>query len=64
MPPLILWAAAAIGGSVIARFAIREAKRINAELEEARLSRVAERARDGHPRKLRLDPNTGTYRPE
>ena len=64
MPPFVLYAAAVIGGSVLTRFAIREARRINTELEAMRLSRVAERARTERPRKLRYDPATDTYRPD
>lgn len=64
MPPFVLFAAAALGGTVIARFVVCEVRRINAELEATRLSRVAERARHDHPRKLRYDPETGTYRPD
>lgn len=64
MPPFVLFAAAAVGGTVIARFVIREARRINAELEAVRLSRVAERARNDHPRQLRYDPETGFYKPD
>ncbi len=64
MPPLVLFAAAAFGGAAIARFAIRETRRINAELEAARLSRVAERTPPERLRKLRYDPGTGVYRPD
>lgn len=64
MPPFILVIAAAIGGTALARIALREARRINAELEAARLSRVAERAQPGRPRKLRYDAETDTYRPD
>jgi hypothetical protein len=64
MPPFVVLAAAALGGTVIACFAVREFRRINAELEAARLSRVAERVHADRPRQLRYDPETGTYRPD
>jgi hypothetical protein len=37
--------------------------RVNQELEEARLARVAEANRAGEIKTLRRDPVTGAYRP-
>ncbi|KJC58613.1 hypothetical protein UP10_23050 [Bradyrhizobium sp. LTSPM299] len=62
MPPLIAFAGA-LGGLAVVRWAYRTAVRINQELEEARLSRVAETARTGEVKTLRRDPVTGAYRP-
>jgi hypothetical protein len=62
MPPLIAWGVGLVGGAALVRWAIREAKRINRELEDARLARE-----DMQPqpiRNLRRDPATGAYRPE
>ena len=62
MPPLIAFAGA-LGGLAVVRWAYRTALRVNRELEEARLARVAEAARSSDIPTLRRDPNTGAYRP-
>jgi N-formylglutamate amidohydrolase len=62
MPPLIAFAGA-LGGLAVVRWAYRTALRVNRELEEARLARVAEAARSGDIPTLRRDPATGAYRP-
>ena len=62
MPPLIAFAGA-LGGLAVVRWAYRTAQRVNRELEDVRLSRVAEAARAGEIQTLRRDPVTGTYRP-
>ncbi len=62
MPPLIAFAGA-LGGLAVVRWAYRTALRVNKELEEARLSRVADVPRSGEIPTLRRDPTTGAYRP-
>jgi hypothetical protein len=62
MPPLIAFAGA-LGGLAVVRWAYRTAVRVNRELEEARLRRVAEAARPNEIPTLRRDPTTGAYRP-
>lgn len=62
MPPFIAFAGV-LGGLAMVRWAYKTALRINQELEEMRLSRVAEAARSGDIPTLRPDPVTGTYRP-
>jgi hypothetical protein len=62
MPPLIAFAGA-LGGLAVVRWAYKTAVRINRELEEARLTRVAEAARTNEIPTLRRDPVTGAYRP-
>jgi hypothetical protein len=62
MPPFIAFAGV-LGGLAMVRWAYRTALRVNQELEEVRLSRVAEAARAGEIQTLRRDPVTGTYRP-
>lgn len=62
MPPLIAFAGA-LGSLAVVRWAWRTAKRVNRELEEARLARVAETIRSTDIPTLRRDPNTGAYRP-
>ena len=62
MPPFIAFAGV-LGGLAMVRWAYKTALRVNQELEEVRLSRVAEAARLGEIQTLRRDPVTGTYRP-
>ena len=62
MPPLIAFAGA-LGGLAVVRWAWRTARRVNRELEEARLARVAEQVRSTDIPTLRRDPDTGAYRP-
>jgi len=62
MPPLIAFAGA-LGSLAVVRWAWKTAQRVNRELEEARLARVAEPARSGDIPTLRRDPATGSYRP-
>ncbi|WP_024513718.1 hypothetical protein [Bradyrhizobium sp. Tv2a-2] len=62
MPPFIAFAGV-LGGLAMVRWAYKTALRVNQELEEVRLSRVAEAARAGQIQTLRRDPVTGTYRP-
>ena len=62
MPPLIAFAGA-LGSLAVVRWAYRTAKRVNRELEEARLARVAEQVSSTDIPTLRRDPNTGAYRP-
>jgi hypothetical protein len=62
MPPLIAFAGA-LGGLAMVRWAYRTALRVNRELEEARMARVAETVRSSEIPTLRRDPNTGAYRP-
>jgi hypothetical protein len=64
MPPLIVWGVGVLGGAALLRWAIKEVKRVNRELEEARLARMAENMQTERIPKLRRDPVTGTYRPE
>jgi hypothetical protein len=62
MPPLIAFAGA-LGGLAIVRWAYRTARRVNQELEEARLARLAEDIGAAEIPTLRRDPHTGAYRP-
>jgi hypothetical protein len=62
MPPLVAFAGA-LGGLAVVRWAYRTALRVNRELEEMRLARVAEAARSQEIQTLRRDPNPGAYRP-
>jgi hypothetical protein len=62
MPPLIAFAGA-LGGLAVVRWGYRTAQRVNRELEEARLARLAEASRGAEIPTLRRDPATGAYRP-
>lgn len=62
MPPFVAFAGV-LGGLAVVRWAYKTALRINQELEEMRLSRVAEAAHMGHVQTLKQDPVTGAYRP-
>src|SRR5260370_42693421 len=62
MPPLIAFAGA-LGGLAVVRWAYRTAVRVNRELEEARLARLAEAAKSNEIPTLRRDPNTRPHRP-
>ncbi|KRQ01678.1 hypothetical protein I6F14_31750 [Bradyrhizobium sp. IC3069] len=62
MPPFVAFAGV-LGGLAVVRWAYKTAIRINQELEEMRLSRVAEAARMGDIQTLKRDPVTGAYRP-
>ncbi|MCK1362039.1 hypothetical protein [Bradyrhizobium sp. 199] len=61
MPPFVAFAGV-LGGLAVVRWAYKTAVRINQELEEMRLSRVAEPAHRERPT-LKRDPATGAYRP-
>ncbi len=60
VPPLILIAAGVLGGAVLVRFVVREIRRVNRELDEAREAKLDDR--DGI-RTLRRDPDSDTFRP-
>ncbi|MCS3727794.1 hypothetical protein FHR88_002833 [Bradyrhizobium betae] len=62
MPPFVAFAGV-LGGLAVVRWAYKTAVRINHELEEMRLSRVAEAAHAGDIKTLKQDPVTGAYRP-
>jgi hypothetical protein len=62
MPPFIAFAGV-LGGLAVIRWAYKAAVRVNQELEEQRLGRVAESAASSEIKTLRRDPVTGAYRP-
>lgn len=63
MPPFMLVVAGALGGTMLARWAMQEIRRVNDELERIRTAHMAE-ARVEPVRRLRRDPKTGAYFPE
>jgi hypothetical protein len=61
LSPLVKWSLAALGGAMIVHWAVKEARRINEELDQAR--RVKARITDQENRPtLHRDPRTGEYR--
>ena len=62
MPPLVAFGVA-LGGLAVVRWAYKTAQRINQELEEARLARMAESMQPREIPTLKRDPVTGAYRP-
>jgi hypothetical protein len=62
LPPVIAWTLAAIGAVAISKVLAREWRRVNAELDAH--ERSTEPVAREKVRTLRLDPNTGEYRPE
>jgi hypothetical protein len=62
MPVLIAFAGV-LGGLAVVRWAYKTAQRVNQELEEARLARMAETMQTSEIPTLRRDPATGAYRP-
>ena len=61
LSPLLKWSLAAVGGAMVVHWAVKEARRINEELDQAR--RVKAKITDSENRPtLRRDPMTGEYR--
>lgn len=61
LSPLVKWSFVALGGAMLVHWVVKEARRINEELDAARRVRV--RIFDGEVRPtLRRDPGTGEYR--
>jgi hypothetical protein len=62
MPPVILWLLGAAGVAIVAKWLVKESRRINDELDAAKAQSASEPAA---PRSsLRRDPETGVYRPK
>jgi hypothetical protein len=62
MPPFVA-IAGVLGGLAVVRWAYKTAMRVNQELEEMRLARVAEAMQGNDIKTLRRDPVTGAYKP-
>ena len=60
LSPLVKWTLAAVGGAMVVHWVVKEARRINEELDRAkRAVRISER--ENMPT-LRRDPASGEYR--
>ncbi|MCW5692377.1 MAG: hypothetical protein KIT48_08435 [Pseudolabrys sp.] len=62
LSPLVKWSLATLGGAMVVHWVVKEARRINDELDEQRRVRVRITDREARPT-LRRDPTTGEYRP-
>ena len=62
LSPLVKWSLAALGGAMVVHWVVKEARRINEELDNARRVKVRIRDQENRPT-LRRDPYTGVYRP-
>jgi hypothetical protein len=62
LSPLVKWSLAALGGAMVVHWVVKEVRRINEELDNARRVRVPITDQENRPT-LRRDPRTGEYRP-
>jgi len=61
LSPLVKWSHITLGGAMVVHWVVKEARRVNEELENAR--RVKAKITDAENRPtLRRDPMTGEYR--
>ena len=61
LSPLVKWSLAALGGTMVIHWAVKEARRINEELDQAKRAKVRISDKENRPT-LRLDPASGEYR--
>ncbi len=61
VPPLVKWTLGALGAAAVVHWVVKEVRRINEELDQARMVRIPER--EIRPT-LKRDPFSGEYRPE
>lgn len=62
IPPLVKFALGAFGAGAVVAWAVKEMRRINAELERMRSAPVPDAASRQAMPTLRRDPRTGEYR--
>jgi hypothetical protein len=62
LSPLVKWSFVALGGAMVVHWVVKEARRINDELEQAKRVKVQITDAEVRPT-LRRDPTTGEYRP-
>ena len=62
LSPLVKWTLATLGGAMVVHWVVKEARRINEELDARKPVRVRVTDREKRPT-LRRDPRTGEYRP-
>ncbi len=61
LSPLVKWSLVALGGTMVVHWVVKEARRINEELDQAKRAKVRISDKENRPT-LRLDPKTGEYR--
>jgi hypothetical protein len=61
LSPLLKWSFALLGGAMVVHWAVKEARRINEELDQAKRAKVRISDLENRPT-LRRDPTTGEYR--
>jgi hypothetical protein len=61
LTPLLKWSLAALGGAMVVHWVVKEARRINEELDQAKRVKVRISDMENRPT-LRRDPATGEYR--
>jgi len=61
LSPLVKWSFVALGGAMVVHWVIKEARRINEELDNAKRVRVPIADQENRPT-LRRDPRSGEYR--
>lgn len=64
MPPVFALALGLMGAAALVRWCVREAHRVNAELDDIRGAPAAEPIDRTTLPKLKRDPQTGEYRPD
>lgn len=62
LSPLLKWSLAALGGAMVVHWVVKEVRRVNDELDQAKRVRVRVTDQERRPT-LRRDPHTGEYRP-
>jgi hypothetical protein len=61
MPAVLLWSVGIVGAIALAKFIRREYRRVNEELDQARMEPVASTTEPAQYPTLRRDPRTGVY---
>jgi len=64
MPPFLAWTLAALAAVVLVRFAMKQSRRVNDDLDAPPAAKAAEPVEREQMPKLRRDPATGEYRPD
>ncbi|MSP32961.1 MAG: hypothetical protein EXR03_09115 [Pseudolabrys sp.] len=62
LSPLVKWSFVALGGAMLVHWVVKESRRVNDELEQAKRVKVPITDAEIRPT-LRRDPATGEYRP-
>ena len=62
IPPVVVLAT--LGAVIVGRWAVREFRRVNAQLDVLKTAKTPERVDRSRLKTLRRDPATGEYRPQ